>query len=114
MGVLMDGIHHTHNARWREAGKIKSHGAFCVMPAHWYKKWEDLDLWEKKARFPELAEHSLRRLHARDEEEGIDDFNVPKPCYMYWVMPWLRWFLLVFCVLAPATSVACSTHEFYC
>lgn len=33
---------------------------------------------------------------------------------MYWVVPWLRWFLLVFCVLAPATSVACSTHEFYC
>ena len=113
--VLMDGIHHTHNARHRAAGATKNHGSFCVMPAHWYKKWTDLELWEKKARFPELDERSLRRLHARDEEDGLEDFvDVPKPCYMYWVVPWLRWFLLVFCVLAPATSVACSTHEFYC
>ena len=100
--VVLDGIFHTHNSRWNK--NMKSHGEFCVMPAHWYRNWTDLTPEQKmaanKGRRPTQEEESRRRAR--------------QPLYLHTVVPKLKWLLLILCVLSPVMSVACGSHDFFC
>ena len=106
--VLMDGIHHSHNASYRSSSHYKSHGEFCVMPAHWFKEWESLTQSEK-----------YWALRGKAPVEEVDEYaesrgRRSKPCCTQTLVPCLRWFLLIVTLLVPATAVACGSTEFFC
>lgn len=102
--VLMDGIHHTHNLSYRDAAHHKSHGEFCVMPAHWFNEWNTLSPGEK-----------LAALGYKVQLENLDDHeHRTKPCCTKTLVPLLKWILLIVTLLSPAAAVACGSTEFFC
>jgi hypothetical protein len=99
--VVLDGVLHTHNSRWGRI--VKSHGEFCVMPAHWYRNWSDLTAEQKKAAFGR-----------RPTQEESDRRRGDKPWYVDSFVPAMKWAMLVLCVVCPIMSAACGSHQFYC
>lgn len=102
--VLMDGIHHTHNMKYRDPAHHKSHGEFCVMPAHWFKEWNTLSPGEKHAALGKAV-----RLENVDDAE-----HRKKPCCTNFLVPLMKWILLVVTLLSPGAAVACGSTEFFC